>query len=254
MQAIEKQLLVLEALAEMKNENGFSVADLVHKTGLNSGAVHRICAVLVKRGYLHQKYKRGPYFIGHKFLLFSGINKHVTGVKEKALPFLNKLCEEVSETVDLLVFDGKSLFSIATVFPKQFLRAVPDTTLVQPFPLHCTAIGKILLASLADDELDAVLSSSSLTTYTENTVTDKAQIKADIEVVRRGNIAYDIEEFWIGIMSVAAPLKDDNGKAIGAVSIVGPTQRLNKLKLKQFGSVLLNSVLQISRSLGYRGE
>ena len=69
MQAIEKQLVVLESIARLSNkEKGFSVAELVHESGLNSSAVHRICSVLVKRGYLYQKQKRGQYFIGHKFL------------------------------------------------------------------------------------------------------------------------------------------------------------------------------------------
>ena len=254
MQAIEKQLLVLESIAKVGNEQGFSIADLVHETGLNSSAVHRIFSVLTRRGYIYQKHKRGPYFIGHKFLLFNGIHKHATGIKEQALPFLEKLCKDISETVDLLIFDGKSLFSLATIFPKQFLRAVPDTTIVQPFPLHCTAVGKILLASLPGDEFDRALNSKALTVYTDNTVTDKAQIRADIEIVRRENVAYDIEEFWIGIMSVAAPLKDDSGKAIGAISIVGPTQRLTRLKLKQLAPILLDCTLQVSRSLGYKGE
>jgi len=254
MQVIEKQLIVLEAIAELKNENGFSVADLVEKTGFNSSAVHRICSVLVKRGYLFHKHKRSKYLISQKFLLFSGINKYALGIKELALPFLERLCKETSETVDLLIFDGTSLFSMATILPKQFLQAVPDIASVQPFPLHGTAIGKMLLASLSDEKYNKVVADMALTANTENTIQDREKLRAEIEVIRRENIAYDIEEFFTGIMSVAAPIKNDSSEIIGAISIVGPSIRIDRSKLKQFAPVARSYALQISRSLGYKGK
>ncbi len=252
MQAIEKQLCVLESIVKLKHAEGFSVADIVRDTGLNSSVVHRICSVLVKRGYLYQKYKRGKYLIGQKFLLFNGINKRTAGIKEQALPFLERLCGKTSETVDLILFDGSNLFSMATIFPKQFLQAVPDTENAQPFPLHCTAIGKTLLACLPDEEFKKTIASRVLTAYTNNTLTDKARLIKEIKTIKRENIAYDIEEYFIDITSIATPIRNAGREAIGAVSIVGPSVRLNKLKLKQFAPLLKNCALQISRSLGYR--
>jgi len=254
MQAIEKQLCVLESILKLKHEDGFSIADIVNETGLNLSTVHRICSILVKRGYLYQKYKRGKYLIGQKFLLFSGINRHAVGIKEQALPFLDKLCKDTSETVDLILFDGTNLFSMATIFPKQFLQAVPDTENVQPFPLHCTAIGKTLLACLSDEEYEKIITGRVLTAYTDNTLTDKAQLKKEIETIKRENIAYDIEEYFIGIMSIAVPIRDSVTNPIGAVSIVGPSIRLNKPKLEQFAPLLKDCALQISHSLGYRDK
>jgi DNA-binding IclR family transcriptional regulator len=253
MQVIEKQLILLEAIAELKNENGFSIADLVDKTGFNSSAIHRICSILVKRGYLFHKHKRSKYLISQKFLLFSGINKYALGIKEQALPFLERLSKETSETVDLLIFDGTSLFSMATILPKQFLRAVPDTANAQPFPLHCTAIGKMLLASLSDEKFETVIANTVLTANTDNTILDKDQLRSEIDVIRHEGIAYDIEEFFEGVMSVAAPIKNDTGVIIGTISIVGPSIRIDTLKLKQFAPVAGNYALQISRSLGYKG-
>lgn len=250
MQAIEKQLFVLESIVRLKDEDGFSVADIVRDTGLNSSTVHRICSVLVKRGYLYQKYKRGNYLIGQKFLLFSGINRHAAGIREQALPFLDKLCKDTSETVDLILFDGNNLYSMATIFPKQFLQAVPDTENVQPFPLHCTAIGKVLLANLLDEEYEKTISGRVLTAYTTNTLTDKIKLKKEIETVKRENIAYDIEEYFVGIMSIAAPIRGNSGDTLGAISIVGPSLRLNRLKLKQFAPLLQDCAIKISRSLG----
>ena len=254
MQVIEKQLIVLEAIAELKSENGFSVADLVERTGFNSSAIHRICSVLVKRGYLFHKHKRSKYLISQKFLLFSGINKYASGIKEQALPFLERLCKETSETIDLLIFDGTSLFSMVTILPKQFLQAVPDVAYVQPFPLHCTAIGKILLASLSDEKFKKVIADMVLTANTDKTILDKEKLRTEIEVVIRENIAYDIEEFIPGIISIAAPIKNDGDEIIGAISIVGPSIRIDRSKLKRFAPVAKNYAFQISRSLGYKGK
>ncbi len=254
MQAIEKQLYILESILKLKGKEGFSVADLVHETKLNSSTVHRICSVLVKRGYLYQKHKRGDYLIGQKFLLFSGINRHAAGIKEQALPFLDKLCKETSETVDLILFDGTNLFSMATIFPRQFLQAVPDTENVQPFPLHATAIGKVLLASLSQEEYERMITGRALTAYTRNTITDNKRLRAEIDAIRQENIAYDIEEYIVGIMSIAVPLRETEENNVGAVSIVGPSVRLNKLKLRQFAPLLKDCALKISRSLGYESH
>ncbi len=183
MQAIEKQLLVLESIAKLSNEQGFNVADLVRETGLNSSVIHRTLSVLIGRGYLYQEHKRGQYFTGYKFLLFNSINKYVNGIKKQALPFLDKLCKDTSETVDLQIFDSMNLFSIATVFPKQLLQAVPDTESVQPFPLHCTSTGKILLAFLEDEKYERVTNNRLLTAYTNNTITNKDQLRKEIELI-----------------------------------------------------------------------
>jgi len=255
MQAIEKQLIVLESIAKLKNNgDGFSIAEMSNETGLDKSTLHRICSVLLKRGYIYQTHKRGKYFIGHKFLLYSGINRRATGIKEQALPFLNKLSKDVSETVDLIIFDGMNLFSMVSILPNQVLQAVPNISDLHPFPFHATAVGKVLLASLPRDRVETEINNMVLTAYTDNAITDKDQLKNEIELVRRNKVAYDIEEYTEGISSIVAPIKDDDREVVGAVTIVGPSLRLSKLKLKQLTPVILDCALQVSRSLGYKGE
>lgn len=250
MKVIEKTLDIIEAILETGDEVG--LANLAEITGFNRTTVHRIVSLLVERGYLYQKSKGDKYSLGLKFLQYSNPNRTITNLKEKALPYMQNLCDEISETINMAILDGYESVGIAVVAAERLLRVVPGE--VNKYPLHCTAIGKIHLAYMSDEKIESFINILSLPAYTDNTLTDPIQLIKEIKVIRRDGIAFDDEEYSIGIRSAAAPLRDNSGVTLAAISFVGPTVRISKPKLIQLSSALKNCALKISLSLGYNEE
>jgi DNA-binding IclR family transcriptional regulator len=250
MKVVEKTLDIIEAVLETGDEVG--LANLAAMTGLNRTTVHRIISVLVERGYLYQKSKGDKYSLGLKFLQYSNPNKTIASLKETALPYMQNLCDEISETVNMAILDGFEAVGIAVIAAERILRVVPGA--VNKYPLHCTAIGKINLAYMSDEKIENFINIMGLPAYTDNTMTDTMQLKKEIKVIRRDGIAFDDEEYSLGIRSAAVPVRDDSGVTLAAVSFVGPTVRISKPKLIQLGSSLKNCASNISLSLGYREE
>jgi DNA-binding IclR family transcriptional regulator len=121
-------------------------------------------------------------------------------------------------------------------------------------PLHCTGVGKAILAHLPEQELERFLSSNSLDSYTPNTITDPDELKRHLIAVRQEGVAFDEEEKELGVSNVAAVIKDSDGNVVATVGILGPTTRLTRQKIRECVPIIKSHALKISRALGYEGE
>jgi IclR family KDG regulon transcriptional repressor len=250
MSTVGKALDILEAILRNRDEVG--LAALAKMTGLNRTTVHRISSILVKRGYLYQKGKGGKYSLGLKFLQYSDISNAAASIKEQALPYLQKLCDEISETVNMAILNGVEAVGIAFIATDRILQVVPG--LVDRYPFHCTALGKILLAYMPDERIENIIKTKGLNAYTDNTTTDATRLKKEIATIKRDGIAFDDEEYSLGVRSAASPIKGEQGDVLAAVSFVGPSVRISKSRMIQLAPMVKNCALEISRSLGYQGE
>jgi DNA-binding IclR family transcriptional regulator len=114
-------------------------------------------------------------------------------------------------------------------------------------------VGKILLAYLPTEKVDAIVGSK-LNRYTANTITDIDTLKKQLLTIRQRGLAVDNEENEIGVRCIAAPVKDSNGDVIAAISISGPSVRLSTQKLLNLGPSVKDCALKVSREMGYMGE
>jgi IclR family transcriptional regulator, KDG regulon repressor len=117
---------------------------------------------------------------------------------------------------------------------------------------HCTSTGKLLLAYLSDDELDSVLRGWRLERKTPYTITDPRALRSALVEVRKQGWAENVNESELGAASIAAPIRNDRGTVIAALSIVGPVQRLGSDSLRRFARPAVEAALAVSRRLGYR--
>ena len=246
----ERVLDIFEAILNNKDE--IALVDLAKATGQTMSTTHRICSVLIKRRYLYQRGKRGKYSLGYKFLLFNDIANTSSNIKTEAMPFLKDLYEKISETVILSVFDGIEPVDIASVVPDLILKAVPGLNPMSPF--HCTPSGKVLLAHMPDEMIEKILSTLELTPYTELTITDVNRLRSELKTIVKGGIAYDDEEFLIGLRSAAAPVRGENGEVFACVSYLAPSTRVSSLKMKQFTPLVKACALSVSKALGYQDK
>jgi DNA-binding IclR family transcriptional regulator len=250
MSAIERALDIFEAI--QKNNGEISLLDLAKATGQSMSTTHRICSTLIERRYLYQQGERGKYSLGYKFLLFSNIANTSSNIKTEAMPFLKELSEKISETVILSVFDGTDPVDIVSLVPDLILKAVPGMNPMSPY--HCTAVGKIFLANMPAGTIEKILSTIELKAYTETTITDVNRLRDEINQIVEKGIAYDDEEFLVGLRSAAAPIRGENGEVFACVSYLAPSTRMSPLKMKQIAPWMKNCAQGISRALGYKDK
>lgn len=222
---------------------GLSLGEIALKVELPRSTVQRIVSALASEQLLiaatpKSRVKLGPALIR----LARATNNEIEQI---ARPLMEALCRDTRETIDLSVIRGKSAVFVDQVLGSQRLRAV--SAIGDQFPLHCTACGKALLATLAPEKLNQFLKTQ-LEIFTPNTVVDPEKIRQDIERIQQTGLSYDQEEHTEGICAVAISFEDPMGRAY-AVSIPVPTPRFSKNKAF-FEQELLKCRDQIKLSLG----
>lgn len=250
MKSVDRVIDVLEVF--LNTQKGAGIVELATRSGTNVSTSYRIASTLVKRGYLIQPLKRGKYYLTPKLLRFSSVIKMSNKVREVAHPFLLELNGETKESVNLAILEGNDAIYIDQIETSYNLRLF--TQVGRSVPLHCTGVGKVFLANMADDELKSHINSQNLIRYTPNTITEIEQLENELALVRRDDIATDDEERERGVKCVAAPVKSINGYTVACVSISGPSARIDGAIELFLKSAVKDCALKISQKLGYMIE
>jgi len=119
-------------------------------------------------------------------------------------------------------------------------------------PLHCTGIGKVLLAGMEEEELEAYLREKGLPCHTKYTITDPDRLKEELLLIKRDGIAINKEELELGMVGVAAPVRNAEGKVIAAICVVGPITRFNDQMIEDLKPLVSDSAIQISNSIAFK--
>lgn len=198
------------------------LADLVRRTGIPKGTAHRVAGDLVAHRLL-DKTPHGYRLSGGLFELGMRAATERT-LLEVAMPFLQDLYERTHETVHLGVQDGTDVVYVAKIGGHRQARSPSRTG--GRMPMHCTAIGKVLLAYAADEVRDAVLSGD-LERRTPRTVVAPGLLRRQLSKVVETGIAHEREESTTGLLCIAAPVLEPTGRtALAAISVTGPVGRL----------------------------
>lgn len=250
MKSLKKALDILELFLDIDGE--VRLSDLAKSSGLNKATVNRIVSVLVNRGYLRQPEKRGKYSLGTKFLDFSGLIKKRSKIRDTAIPYLIRLSQLVKESVMLAVWQGGRAVYSETIHADYPLRIIPDEG--TKVPLYNTGVGKIFLANMTPQEQEIYLSTTPLQAYTPNTITGHEQLKKHLAMIVKEGIAFDDEEYYIGVRNVAAAIKDGEGKVVASVGVLGPSIRLSRSRMKEIAPEVKKCAMEISKALGFKGK
>lgn len=234
----------------LANGSGLSLEEITRLSGLNKSTTRRIVLSLVECGFLKQQRKRGKYSLGMKFLDYAQAVKKNNPIMDIAAPYLTEMGQIIDETVSLAVWDGRTAIICQSIHPTHPLRVTSyEGTMAG---LHYNSLGKAILAEIPEEELNRLLPDD-LTRYTHNTITDINDLKKQLMMVRQEGVAIDDEEGFIGIRGIAATLRNNEGKVVGAITILGPSIRLTREKLRECVPMVKETALKISRALGYGG-
>lgn len=235
----------------LTNDGELSLEDIARLSGLHKSTARRIVFSLIECGFLRQPRKRGKYSLGMKFLDYAQTVKKTNPIMDIAAPHLTEMGQMIDETVSLAVWDGRTAIICQSIHPSHPLRVTSyEGTLAG---LHYNSLGKAILAELSEEELNRLLTND-LTRYTHNTITDINDLKKQLIMIRQEGVAIDDEEGFLGIRGIAATLRNNEGNVVGSITILGPSIRLTREKLRECVPIVKETALRISRALGYSGR
>ena len=212
----------------------------------------RIIAVLTKYNYLNQREKRGKYSIGEIYLTFNNAINNKVKVRNIAIPHLNNLSRETNELSAIAFTNGTGEVSVEGfedyVKPEGILRISMNEVLGKT-PIHCSSLGKIILASFLDSEIKDYFDRTELHQYTPNTIIDVNKINSTLRKVRKEKFAMDNEELFLGVRSIATGIEDSKGKVIGSIGIIAPAVRFTSAKINSALPALIKCADDISNEL-----
>ncbi|MFI0466789.1 IclR family transcriptional regulator [Saccharopolyspora sp. 5N102] len=215
----DRALVILELLSRGRHR----LSDIAEILRLPLSSVHGLLGTLVHRGFAEFDQTTRTYGLGLKaWTVGQGYTGHrdIVGL---ALPLMEQLAQQTGETVQLSRLDGTENVYIAIAESPQPMKLV--SAVGMRLPAHAVGLGKALLAGLPGDELERRYRGVQLERFTENTVTEPAELLAEVEQARVRGYAVDDEEYIIGCRCVAMPIHDHSGAVVAAMSVSAPTPR-----------------------------
>ncbi len=245
-QSLSRALSLLERLAE--TPGGMNLTDLSQQLGIPAATAHRMLSTFEEHDFVAQDPELGVWYIGLKAFTIGNAFVQRRDFVASARPLMQTLMERCGETVNLGVIDDGEVVFISQVESREVMRMI--VRLGSRSPVHASGVGKALLAYLGDERLVAILERRGLGRFTERTIDSPAQLREELETVRERGYALDDEEHAVGLRCVAAPIFDENGQALAAISLSGPKARLIDDRLGELGVAVRQTADEITRALG----
>jgi DNA-binding IclR family transcriptional regulator len=243
---VTKAIHIVEILAS-KADGGISLSDLSSLINMPKSSTHRYLGTLQDLGLAERK-DGDRYFLGTKVIEIAGAFLAKSDLRNESQAVMNELAEMSGETVHMAVPSAKEVVYIAKI---ESARALGMSAHVGTrLPMYCTSLGKAILAFSDPDLIDSVLMDD-LKARTAHTKTSPRALRGELVSIRSQGFALDNEENEPGIRCVGAPVLDYSGKAIGAISISGPCDRITLDRAMQLGPVIWECTQRVSKRWGY---
>jgi IclR family transcriptional regulator, KDG regulon repressor len=244
--ALQRGLRLLQLFSE--SPQGLTAKQVAIRSRLPVSTVHRFLANLESAAFLNCS-GAGVYQLGIACFAIGQAALGQLDVRRVSLPYLEELNRKTRETIHLTLRHGLSAVYVEKLDSPEPLRI--HSRIGAAVPLHCTAVGKVMLAYMPDEARDKVLPQLGLKRLTPNTVGNLQELAAELYRVRKNGYACDLEEHELHIRCIAAPIWDHAGEVNASVSITAPMVRMAVTRLRQLAPLIQTAGVQISRELGY---
>lgn len=214
--------------------------------GLNKSTVYHLMTFLTADGFL-EKGPKSRYRLGLGLLRLSGIITTQMEIHREAQPILDKLVQKLGENAYIGILEGTDVAYLQKVETKK--PTIPLSQIGNRNPAFCTGSGKAILAFQKEEIIEEM--ARHLQHYGPNSITVPEQFKRHLNEVRKQGYAICMDEISAGIASIGVPVRDYSGEVVAAVSIVGPTERIQKSDIALAVKTLMNAGREISSKLGY---
>lgn len=254
--AVVKTMQIIEILSR---ERELGVTELTSR--LNQGnegprvhksTVHRFLISLMELGFVRQDSKSEQYGLTLKILEMGTAVLERLELWREAAAIVEKVAQETRETVHLGALEGKNLVYIAKVESSRALRVSMQSRIGSSAPMYCTGLGKTLLAYRSPERVSEILADEKMVKLTSQTITTRSELDSDLALIRSRGYGIDREENEIGVCCVSAPVRDNTGEVIAAISISMPSVRLTESDIPKYGEIVVSAAQQISEQIGYK--
>ena len=247
-QTLQRAFRLLDCFTQDSPDLG--VREIARMVNLSSSTTGRLLAAMKEAGILSQNPKTRTYLLGPKVLLWAGIYSNTLDIRLRALRYLQELRHTTQETVTLYILDAYDRVCVERMESPHNVRIT--SRIGQRLPLYAGSAGKAMLAFLPLARREELLHSTDLVPLTGKTIVDPDRLRLEIEQVRKDGYAVSRGEWLVDASEVAAPVFDQNGDVIAAVTVSGPAQRFTDEAIAHHIPSILTAAALISKELGYQ--
>ncbi len=245
-QVIDRAMALVGVLSRAPGP--ISLTRLAGEAHLHTASAHRILGALMAHGLI-EKTGAGEYDLGVRWLEMGNRLRARLNIRQVAMPAMQKLAELTGETVNLIVRRGDEAVYVERVTGGQTMIQVVQVVGAHA-PLHVTAVGKIFLSEDSASGVMGYAERTGLPAYTSNTLTTLEKLCAELDVIRREQLASDREEAELGVACIGAPIRDAEGKLVAGLSISAPADRHKPV----WAEALKKAAEQTGAALGYLAD
>ncbi|MEW6265842.1 MAG: IclR family transcriptional regulator [Thermodesulfobacteriota bacterium] len=247
--SLEKALGLLILLGD--SSSSLSLDQLTQQAGLKKTSCFRLLRTMMRLGFVEQEAETKNYHLGSRNISIGAAALNSLSLRRTALPYMRELRKETGETVNLAILEGTEIVFVERLESEHILST--HHKVGDRLPVHCTCMGKSLLAFLPEHKLNEVLSQIRFTRRTPRTITSREAFLTELKKVRAQGLAVNVEELEPGLGAVAGPIRNHRGEAVASINIAFPTIRHDpKQAITRFAPKVKEACLAISRSLGFQ--
>jgi DNA-binding IclR family transcriptional regulator len=244
-QSVGRALEILTCFTD--SQPRLRVSDIARLRGLSQSTVSRLLGTMESLGFVERDPQTGLYQLGLELVTLAGVALNQIEVRRQAMAELSSVAAQTGLAVNLAILRDDAIFYLATVegprAPKLF------TMIGKRNPLHCTAMGKALLAYQPDDEREAILARLSYPRYTPSTAASADDLRPMLQRVLERGYATEHEELAFGRACVAAAIRDASGQIVASTSISGP---LSALDLEHREAEIARRVIEVADHISHQ--
>ncbi|MEB4592845.1 IclR family transcriptional regulator [Candidatus Thiothrix sp. Deng01] len=241
-QVIDRAAALLDAIARYPEPVSLKI--LSAETGLHASTAHRILASLIDNRFVERE-PGGRYKLGMR-LLQLGVRLHRNiDLRSIALPYMEKLRDQLNESVNLTIREGDMVVYIEKATPNRMMHV--QQIIGSRAPLHVTAVGKLMLGAGGEDEIRGYAQRTNLPAYTRNTLSNLPDLLADCRTAATHGYSLDNEEAEIDVGCIGVLIHDSNGNVAAGLSVSAPIER----RRMEWVQAMQEAGKAISAQLGY---
>jgi len=230
----------------------FKISDLARELSLDRSTTYRILLSLERAGFVEREEAGGTYSLGLAAFEIGNAYLRQTDLIQVSKLIMAELASKAQETVHLAVLSDIEIVYVHKVDSPRTLGVI--SKIGQRGPLHCTALGKTLLAFQPEGERARIIQKLKMTPFTSRTITSKQKLMEELQVIRKQGYALDRREIEEDVECIGSPIRNHMGNVIAAISISGPHRKISTPLESKFVKEVKHAASLISSRLGYIGD
>lgn len=248
-QSLAKALQIIDFMGAHKKP--VSLKEISEQMGWPKSTIHGLLATLRDYNFVSQSAVDGKYILGIRLFELGNALMASWDISRAAHPLMVQLNSRFGETVHLATEEKGEVLYLEKIDSNHLLRIVSQVG--ARLPMHCTGVGKVLLAYRTPKEIRQIIQAHPLESYTSKTITNPLTLEKELERIRERGFAYDEGEIMDSLRCVAAPIFSSDGSVSYSLSVSGLDSNIGNERLETITKALLNACAIISKEMGYKG-